>query len=114
MENNRSKMASFRKAFSHFSIDIVAKYDETDVERLMNDTGIVRNRAKIVTTITNARQFQIVIRTHGSFQSYIDSLDKSDNYARAVKEFTINFSRFGPSSARIFLYSVGENIAHEG
>ncbi len=108
------KWPHFRKAFSDFSIDAVAKYDETEVERLMNDAGIVRNRAKIIATITNARQFQTILRTHGSFQSYLDSLDKSDNYARAVKELTINFSRLGPSSARIFLYSVGENIIHEG
>lgn len=108
------KWLNFRKAFSDFSIDTVAKYDETEVERLMNDAGIVRNRAKIVATITNAKQFQTIVKNHGSFQSYIDSLDKLDNYARTVKELTKKFSRLGPSSARIFLYSVGENITHEG
>jgi DNA-3-methyladenine glycosylase I len=107
------KWPNFRKAFSYFSIDTVAKYDETEVERLMNDAGIVRNRAKIVATITNAKQFQKIMRNHGSFQNYIDSLDKSDNYALTVKELTKKFSRLGPSSARIFLYSVGEDIAHE-
>jgi DNA-3-methyladenine glycosylase I len=79
----------------------------------MNDAGIVRNRSKIVATITNAKQFQTIMRKHGSFQSYLDSLDKSDNYARTIKEFTKTFSRLGPSSARIFLYSVGENITPE-
>ena len=108
------KWPNFRKAFSDFSIDAVAKYDETEVKRLMNDAGIVRNRAKIVATITNAKQFQNIMRNHGSFQNYIDSLDKSDNYALTVKELTKKFSRLGPSSARIFLYSVGEKIAHEG
>jgi DNA-3-methyladenine glycosylase I len=107
------KWPNFRKAFSYFSIDTVAKYDETEVERLMNDAGIVRNRAKIVATITNAKQFQKIMRNHGSFQNYIDSLDKSDNYALTVKELTKKFSRLGPSSAQIFLYSVGEDIAHE-
>ncbi|MEE9510247.1 MAG: DNA-3-methyladenine glycosylase I [Candidatus Bathyarchaeia archaeon] len=105
-----SKWPNFRRAFSDFSIDTVAKYDETGVERLMNDAGIVRNRSKIVATITNAKQFQTIMRKHGSFQSYLDSLDKSDNYALTVKELTKTFSRLGPSSARIFLYSVGENI----
>ena len=107
------KWSNFRRAFSDFSIDTVAKYVETGVERLMNDAGIVRNRSKIVATITNAKQFQTIMRKHGSFQSYLDSLDKSDNYARTVKELTKTFSRLGPSSARIFLYSVGENITPE-
>ena len=107
------KWPNFRKAFSDFSIDTVAKYYETDVERLMNDAGIVRNRAKIVATITNAKQFQTIMGSHGSFQSYIDSLDKSDNYALVIKELRKQFNRLGPSSASIFLYSVGENIKHE-
>jgi DNA-3-methyladenine glycosylase I len=107
------KWPNFRKAFSNFSIDTIAKYDDTEVERLMNDAGIVRNRAKIVATITNAKQFQIIMKNYGSFQSYIDSLDKSDNYASTIKELTKKFSRLGPSSASIFLYSVGENITHE-
>ena len=107
------KWPNFRKAFSNFSIDTVAKYDETKVEQLMNDAGIVRNRAKIVATITNAKQFQGIMRNHESFRRYIDSLDKSENYARMVKELAKKFSRLGPSSARIFLYSVGENITHE-
>ena len=107
------KWPNFRKAFSNFSINTVAKYDETEVERLMNDAGIVRNRAKIVATITNAKQFQRILRNHGSFQSYLDTLDKSDNYARTVKELTKKFSRLEPSSAQIFLYNVEENITRE-
>lgn len=58
----------------------------------MNDAGIVRNRAKIVATIANAKQFQTIMRSHRSFQSYIDGLDKSDNYARALKELAEKFS----------------------
>jgi DNA-3-methyladenine glycosylase I len=107
------KWPNFRTAFSNFSIDTVAKYDETEVEQLMNDAGIVRNRAKIVATITNAKQFQAIMRNHGSFRSYIDGLDKSENYANMVKELAKKFSRLGPSSAQMFLYSVGENITHE-
>jgi len=107
------KWPAFQKAFSHFSIDAVANYDDTDVERLMADAGIVRNRAKIVATITNAKHFQRIVRAHGSFHSYLDTLGKSDNYTRTVKELTSHFSRLGPSSAQIFLYSVGANITHE-
>ena len=97
------KWPNFRKAFNDFSIDAVAKYDDKEVEKLMQNTGIVRNRAKIIATINNAKQFQIVVKEHGTFRKYINGLDKSNNYAHAVKELGKRFSRLGPSSARIFL-----------
>jgi DNA-3-methyladenine glycosylase I len=49
------KRSAFRAAFDDFDPDAVAAYDDRDVERLMADTGIVRNRRKIDATITNAR-----------------------------------------------------------
>ncbi len=45
----------FRQAFAGFDATVVAGYDEHDVERLLGDTGIIRNRAKITATIANAR-----------------------------------------------------------
>lgn len=44
----------FRKAFKNFDVKKVSKFTDTDVERLMNDEGIIRNRAKIISTIKNA------------------------------------------------------------
>jgi DNA-3-methyladenine glycosylase I len=104
------KWPNFKKAFKNFSIAEVAKFDEKDVKRLMVDASIVRNRAKIVATISNAKQLQTIRKEHHSFQSYLDKLDKSENYASAIKELGKRFSRLGPSSARIFLYTVGEKI----
>jgi len=49
------KRPAFRAAFAGFSPDEVALFDEIDIERLMADAGIIRNRAKIVATIDNAR-----------------------------------------------------------
>ncbi|KNX36508.1 DNA-3-methyladenine glycosylase I [Luteipulveratus halotolerans] len=49
------KRPAFRAAFSDFDADTVARYGAGDVERLMNDAGIVRNRRKIEAAITNAR-----------------------------------------------------------
>jgi DNA-3-methyladenine glycosylase I len=49
------KRENFRAAFAGFDIEAVAGFGEQDVERLMNDAGIVRNRAKILAAITNAR-----------------------------------------------------------
>jgi DNA-3-methyladenine glycosylase I len=49
------KRENFRRAFSGFDIETVARYTDADVARLMADQGIVRNRAKIEATIANAR-----------------------------------------------------------
>jgi DNA-3-methyladenine glycosylase I len=49
------KRPAFRRAFDDFAPEAVAGYDEADVERLMEDTGIVRNRRKIEAAITNAQ-----------------------------------------------------------
>jgi 3-methyladenine DNA glycosylase Tag len=104
------KWPNFKKAFNNFSIVAAAKFDEKDIKRLMGDVSIVRNQAKIIATINNAKQLQNIKKEHGSFQSYLDKLDKSKNYASAIKKLGKKFSRLGPSSARIFLYSVGEKI----
>ena len=104
------KWPNFKKAFNNFSIAEVAKFDEKDIKRLMGDAGIVRNRAKIIATINNAKQLQNIKKEHGSFQSYLNKLDKSNNYASVIKELGKKFSRLGPSSARIFLHTVGEKI----
>jgi DNA-3-methyladenine glycosylase I len=49
------KRENFRRAFHNFDVGKVARYTERDVTRLMNDAGIVRNRAKVDATIANAR-----------------------------------------------------------
>jgi DNA-3-methyladenine glycosylase I len=49
------KRENFRRAFDEFDVERVAHYTDRDVDRLMSDTGIVRNRAKIEATIANAR-----------------------------------------------------------
>ena len=58
------KRPAFRAAFDDFDPDKVAAYDDRDVERLMADAGIVRNRRKIDATITNARA-TVALRAEG-------------------------------------------------
>jgi len=106
------KWPNFKKAFSDFSVDKVAQFGEADMKRLLKDEGIVRNHAKIASTIQNAKLFKKIKTEHGSFQAYLDNLDKSNNYALVIKELDKRFQRLGPSSARIFLYSVGEDVRH--
>lgn len=108
------KWPTTQKAFANFSVDKVARFAEADVERLLNDEGIVRNKGKIEAIINNAKHFQEICKQHGSFKKYLDSLEKSNNYAGVVKELSIRFKWLGPPSASLFLYTVGENIKHEG
>lgn len=65
------KRENFRKAFHHFNPITMAAYAATDVERLMNDTGIIRNRLKINAAITNAQAFLKIQKEFGSFDQYI-------------------------------------------
>ncbi|MEX2355460.1 MAG: DNA-3-methyladenine glycosylase I [Thermaerobacterales bacterium] len=65
------KRENYRRAFEQFYPQRVALYDAGDVERLMNDSGIVRNRLKIESTISNAQAFLRVVERYGSFQSFI-------------------------------------------
>jgi DNA-3-methyladenine glycosylase I len=104
------KWSSFKRAIRNFSIKRVAAFDETNLQQLVSDRSIVRNRAKIKATIEKAKRFQKTTQEHGSFQRFLDSLDKSNNYTFVIKELGKRFRRIGPSSARIFLYSVGETI----
>ena len=61
----------YRRAFDNFDPATVAAYDEAKVEQLLQDTGIIRNRAKIRSTIANARQFLAVQAERGSFDAYL-------------------------------------------
>jgi DNA-3-methyladenine glycosylase I len=64
------KRARFRSAFANFDIDRVARFGARDIERLLNDEGIVRHRGKIVSTINNARCAAGVRDEFGSLAAY--------------------------------------------
>ncbi len=66
-----NKRVNYRKAFHNFQPGRVARYVNRDVQRLLGDAGIVRNRLKIEATITNAKQFLIASKEFGSFDEYI-------------------------------------------
>jgi len=63
----------YRKAFADFDVKKVAAFTDKDVEHLMQDTGIIRNRLKILSAITNAQKFIEVQKEFGSFDKYLYS-----------------------------------------
>ena len=64
------KREAYRSAFADFDVQRVAAFDEQDIERLINDAGIVRNRLKIASAISNARLFIDIQKEFGSFSNY--------------------------------------------
>ena len=61
-----SKRENFRAAFAGFDFDRVARFDEADVQRLLQDAGIVRHRGKIEAVVNNARRAQEMVVAEGS------------------------------------------------
>lgn len=70
------KREGYRKAFADFDYEKVALFTEEQQEALMEDTGIVRNRLKIKSTVTNAQKFMEVQKEFGSFSNYLWSFTK--------------------------------------
>ena len=65
------KRVNYRKAFDRFNPNKIAKYDENKVQSLMLNEGIIRNRLKINSTISNAVAFLQVKKEFGSFDKYV-------------------------------------------
>lgn len=61
----------YRRAFSDFDPEAVARYGEEDVARLLEDTGIIRNRAKVESAVTNARAVLELQSSVGSLDAYL-------------------------------------------
>ncbi|PYY36137.1 DNA-3-methyladenine glycosylase I [Curtobacterium sp. MCJR17_055] len=72
-----AKRPAFRAAFADFDPDVVAGFGEDDVARLLGDAGIVRNRAKIAATITNAGA-TIALRADGGLADFVWSFRPAD------------------------------------
>jgi DNA-3-methyladenine glycosylase I len=65
------KRENYRRAFAGFDVKKVARFDASRKRLLMNDEGIVRNRLKIESTVTNAKAFLAVQKEFGSFDRYL-------------------------------------------
>jgi len=65
------KRARYREVFDGFDVTKVARYDKKKVRTLLKDAGIIRNRLKIASTISNAQAFLKVQQEFGSFDKYI-------------------------------------------
>lgn len=119
------KRETYRKAFAQFDVHKVAAFDQADIERLLEDQGVVRNRLKVASTISNARLFIEIQKEYGSFSDYIwDFVDNmpivnhwsslaeipvstelSDRISKELKKRGFKF--FGTTICYAFLQAVG-------
>jgi DNA-3-methyladenine glycosylase I len=72
------KREDFRRAFLGFDFERVARFGSRDVERLMNDSSIVRNRLKIEAVINNAARAVELVESEGSLASYVWGFEPAD------------------------------------
>lgn len=94
------------EAFEHFDVDTVAGYGEADIERLLGDPGIIRNRLKVTSIIHNANVVQGLRATHGGFSKWLDAHHPRELDAW-VKLFRKTFKFTGPEVVNEFLMSTG-------
>ncbi len=100
------KQESFRKAYSGFNIKKVAAYKEKDIQRLLNDPGIIRNKLKINAAIENAGTILRLQKEYGSFKQWLDHHHPKTK-GEWVAIFKKNFRFTGGEIVNEFLLSTG-------
>lgn len=126
------KRDGYRRNFADFNAERVANFNEEDVERIILDAGIIRNRSKIKAAITNAGIFLDIQKEHGSFYNYLYSFmpnqqvinNEVDNYktfmvssaqsdaiSKALKKKGVKF--FGSTICYAYMQAVGMVNDHE-
>lgn len=98
------KEAAFRRAYAAFSIDAVAAFDESDRQRLLADSDIIRNRLKIEAVIENARRLQALRPQYGGFRGWLDAHHPL-SHPDWVRLFRQTFRFTGPEIVKEFLMS---------
>lgn len=93
------KRENYRKAFDHFDVKKIAKYDAKKVEQLMQNEGIIRNRLKIQSTIGNAKAYLEVQKEFGSFDAYIWQFTNGKTIVNHPKEMKNLVSKTKESDA---------------
>ena len=82
------KREKFRKAFDNFDYKKIAEYDETKLNELLKNEGIIRNRLKINSIVTNARAFMKIQEEFGSFAKYIWNFTDNKRIINKWKELS--------------------------
>ncbi|HEB12564.1 MAG TPA: DNA-3-methyladenine glycosylase I [Actinobacteria bacterium] len=101
-----NKQENFRKAYSEFNVRKLARFNEENIEKLLSDPGIIRNKLKINATIFNAQKIVDIQGEYGSFKSWLDYNNplQLDDWVELFKK-TFKFT--GREITKEFLTSTG-------
>ncbi len=119
------KRENYRKAFAGFDPELVALFTNVEVEKLMQNAGIIRNRAKIEAAINNAKRFLEVQHAYGSFATYAwqfvngkqirhdfdkisdfpQHIPEAENFAKDIKKRGFKF--LGPTTIYAHMQTTG-------
>ena len=115
-----NKRENFRKAFKNFDFNKVAKFTEKDVERLLQDEGIIRHRGKIEATINNAQRAKEMVKEEGSLAAFFWSYEPDDRgdgvalHAKTAESIALSkelkkrgWKFVGPTTAYAFMQAMG-------
>jgi DNA-3-methyladenine glycosylase I len=100
------KQNNFRKSFSNFNIKKIANYEEREINILLKNPGIIRNKLKINAIIFNANRILEIQNKYGSFSKWLDK-NLSTEIDLWVKLFKQNFKFTGGEITKEFLFSTG-------
>lgn len=81
------KREHFRKAFDQFNYKKIAQYNQSKLDELLQNEGIIRNRLKIKATVTNAKAFMAVQEEFGSFSTYIWAFVNDQPIKNKLKDY---------------------------
>jgi DNA-3-methyladenine glycosylase I len=116
-----AKRENFRTAFAGFDIPTVARFDDRDIERLLQDAGIVRHRGKIEAVVNNARRAEELIDREGSLAAFVwryepAAADLSEPQILSTSPASVALSKdlrkqgwkfVGPTTVYAFLQAMG-------
>ena len=119
------KRANYKNAFANFDVNKVAAFTEHDIEKLMQNEGIVRNRLKIAAAINNAKCFIAIQKEFGSFSDYqwrfvgnkpqVNDLETLADYPAVTEASTLfakdlkkrGFKFLGPTTVYAYMQACG-------
>lgn len=116
-----AKRENFRKAFHNFDFNRVARFKEKDVERLLQDEGIIRHRGKIEAVINNAKCAKELVKSEGSLAAFIwqyepdpeeladpQTMSTSDHSKQLSKDLKkLGWKFVGPTTVFAFMQAMG-------
>jgi DNA-3-methyladenine glycosylase I len=96
-----------------YDYKIVKDYSEPDIENILNDPNVIRNEKKVRACVTNAKIFDGIVHSHGSFHGYIESfgdLDEESSLDELRDDLVVRFDFLGPTTVYHFMLDMGLRV----